>query len=163
MKTEIQEHLKQIELALLKGTTPAEMVTHFAEVQKQFEKLTEEKAAVDKRLAEEVKLRGEAACTIKDIESTLGTLRQELVTAKNTIDGMKENHMRWGIERMYAEKTIETLKDVLSAALTRSALKGTSMFDFSGYFPSTNGGCSGNIGGKGNLEAGEQTIKPNIK
>lgn len=163
MRTEIQEHLKQIELALLKGTTPAEMVTHFAEVQKQFESLTEEKAAVDKRLAEEIKRRGDAIDSIAKIESTLGTLRQELVDAKATIDSMKENHMRWGIERTYAEKTIETLKDILSAAFTRSALKGTSMFDFSGYFPSATSGSSGNISGKGNLAAGEQIIKPDIK
>lgn len=57
-------------------------------------------------------------------------------------------------------KDFPTLKDIMSASLTRSALSGTGMFDFSG---SSYGGGSGTIGGRGSVGLTEEVKKPVIK
>lgn len=163
MKTEIQEQLKQIELAMLKGTSVAEIVTHFAEVQKQFSEMVEQREQLETQIKTLVAQKTELLEIGNKAVAQLGAMDKDLTAAQTRIQAMEKNDLTWSIERGYAETMITTLKDIISAAMTRSALKGGGMFDFSGNLPGQNGCSSGYISGRGEAKIEEQVTKPEIK
>lgn len=158
---DIKNELKEIELAIVKGLSQEAIVKHVAELQTKFESLETKVAEItkerDNQLAYIVKLE-------KDLDSVQKTYLQvlaELNNAKSTIKEMEKNDWQWKIERQYTEGLISTLKELFSAALTRTAIKGESFLNFSSYLPGQYG--QGNVTGSGNATKQEEVIKPEIK
>lgn len=161
MQTEIKEQLKQIELAMLKGLTPQEIISHFAEMQKRFEEVIARNDTLEKRaqVLTQDNVKQEKEITRKRDEVAAVTKERDTLLAD--IKRREAADMRWTIEREYSEKIITTLKDIMSAALTRSALEGKGFLNFSAYQPQQYG--QANASGSIEVGAKEELKKPEIK
>lgn len=163
MNSEIAEQLKQIELAMLKGVTSPEVIKHFAEVQKKFEALVKENAENIVKIEEWKNKTANLQRQNSDLITDKSNLVDELNAEKQRNAANEKALITWGIEKNYAESMIRTLKDLFSAALTKSALKGESFLNFSGTLPNPSNYSSGNISGSGNVKIGTEEVKPEIK
>jgi len=160
MNTEVADYLKQIELSFLRGLTPEQIVSHFAEVQRKFEALVATNDALEKEKSTLQERNYKQKNDIEKLESECTRSKESLNKSTTELSTMQTSIMRWQIEKEYADKLIATLKDIMSASLTRSALSGTGMFDFSG---SSYSGGNGTIGGRGSVGLTEEVKKPVIK
>lgn len=168
MKAEIKAELKKIELLLIQNTDIAEIVKHFADIQEQFEQLQKDNEELNQKLRlreEQINSRGaentKLSNLVTDLQGQVGKLEE--VAKNNLLDAM-----RWSIEKTYAEKMIVTLKSIMSAALTKSAVEQKGFLDLSAYLPAIPGvggsyGNSGNITGKGEVKAGTVEKSPVIE
>lgn len=162
MGIDIKEQLKQIELALLKGLSPQEIISHWAMVQTEFDMMsarcqtlaTERDRFYEEKHALKTKL--EAASAEKTrLSETINALERQIRSDEIGV-------MEWRIEKRYAELHIKALTDIISGILSRTALKGEGFFSASGYLPHPSSHSAGNVNATGNVGVSEQVMTPTI-